>query len=92
MAVGAPAYATGHNSQAQAIVLDGAHSYIQLPANVARGSAYRFAAWVYWNGGANWQRIFDFGNDTSHYLFLTPSSGSGTLRFAIINGSGEQIV
>ena len=40
----------------------------------------------------DWQRIFDFGNDTSHYLFLTPSSGSSTLRFAINNGSGEQIV
>src|SRR4029078_12844396 len=40
----------------------------------------------------NWQRIFDLGNDTTHYLFLTPSSGSGTLRFAINNGSGEQLV
>jgi len=47
---------------------------------------------VRWNGGAPWQRIFDFGNDTSHYLFLTPNSGNGTLRFAINNGSGEQIV
>ncbi|HWH68275.1 MAG TPA: LamG-like jellyroll fold domain-containing protein, partial [Candidatus Sulfotelmatobacter sp.] len=92
MAVGAPAYTTGHNSQAQAIALEGANSYVQLPANIARGSAFTFAAWVYWNGGANWQRIFDFGNDTSHYLFLTPSSGSGTLRFAINNGSGEQVL
>ena len=47
---------------------------------------------MYWNGGANWQRIFDSGDDTSHYLFLTPGSGSFTLRFAINNGSGEQIV
>jgi autotransporter-associated beta strand protein len=92
MAVGAPAYATGHNSQAQAIVLDGANSYVQLPANIVRGSAFTFAAWIYWNGGAAWQRIFDFGNDTSHYLFLTPGSSGGTLRFAINNGSGEQLV
>jgi autotransporter-associated beta strand protein len=92
LTVGAPAYTTGHNSQASAIALDGANSYAQLPANIAGGSAFTFAAWVYWNGGGNWQRIFDFGNDTSHYLFLTPSSGSGTLRFAINNGSGEQIV
>ena len=28
----------------------------------------------------------------SQYMFLTPDSGSGTLRFAINNGSGEQIV
>lgn len=90
MAVGAPNYTTGHNSQAKAIVLDGTNSYVQLPANIAEGNAFTFAAWVYWNGGNNWQRIFDFGNDTSHYLFLTPSGGN--LRFAINNGSGEQIV
>ena len=35
---------------------------------------FTFAAWVYWNGGAAWQRIFDFGNDTTQYMFLTPSS------------------
>jgi len=92
MAIGAPAYTTGHNSQAQAIVLDGANGYVQLPANIAKGNGFTFAGWVNWNGGAPWQRIFDFGNDTSHYLFLTPNSGSGTLRFAINNGSGEQIV
>ncbi len=92
MAIGAPAFTTGHNSQAQAIALDGTNSYLQLPANIAKGGAFTFAAWVYWNGGANWQRIFDFGKDTSHYLFLSPSSGSTTLRFAINNGSGEQTV
>src|ERR1019366_1478765 len=79
------------NSQAQAIALDGTNSYLQLPANIAKGGAFTFATWIYWNGGGNWQRIFDFGNDTSHYLFLTPSSGN-SLRFAINNGSGEQIV
>jgi autotransporter-associated beta strand protein len=92
MAIGAPAYAIGHNSQAQAIVLDGTNNYIQLPANIAKGTGFTFAGWVYWNGGAAWQRIFDFGNDTSHYLFLTPDSGSGTLRCAINKGTGEQIV
>jgi hypothetical protein len=57
---------------------------------------FTIAVWVYWNGGAAWQRIFDFGNDTTQYLFLTPGSGSGTLRFAIsTNGNapgGEQIL
>ncbi|HEX9047579.1 MAG TPA: LamG-like jellyroll fold domain-containing protein [Verrucomicrobiae bacterium] len=92
LAVGAPAFATGHNAQAQAIVLDGANSYVQLPVNLAQGNAFSFAAWVYWNGGGNWQRIFDFGDDTSHYLFLTPNAAGSNLRFAINNGSGEQIV
>ena len=46
--------------------------------------------WVYWNGGGNWQRIIDFGNDTNQYLFLTPSNG-GECRFAVSNG-GEEFV
>jgi len=92
MAVGAPGYTNGHSSQAQAIVLDGANSYVQLPANIAKSSAFTFAAWVYWNGGPSWQRIVDFGNGTTQYMFLTPSSGSGTLRFSVTtNGySAEQ--
>lgn len=64
--------------------------YAQLPAGAADYKDMTVMAWVYWRGGANWQRIFDFGNDTSHYVFLTPSNGS-ECRFVLNNGSGEQI-
>jgi autotransporter-associated beta strand protein len=87
---GIPGYTTGHSGQA--VTLDGTNSYLQLPPTVANSASFTFAAWVYWDGGNQWQRIFDFGNDTSHYLFLTPSSDGGTLRFAINNGSGEQLI
>jgi len=90
LATGIPSYTTGHTGQA--VALDGTNSFIRLPPNIANSASFTFAAWVYWNGGAQWQRIFDFGDDTSHYLFLTPDSGSSTLRFAINNGSGEQII
>jgi hypothetical protein len=49
------------------------------------------AAWVMWNGGADWQRIFDFGNDTNQYMFLTPKAGTD-LRFAIKNSGTEQVL
>jgi autotransporter-associated beta strand protein len=88
LASSAPAYAAGYRGQA--VVLDGTNNYIQLPANIANSSSFTFAAWVNWNGGVAWQRIFDFGDDESHYLFLTPNSGGSTLRFAINNGGGEQ--
>jgi fibronectin type 3 domain-containing protein len=87
---GAPIYATGYSGQA--IVLNGTSDYVRLPAGIANSDDITVASWVYWNGGGNWQRIFDFGNDTSHYMFLTPQSGSGTLRFAIKNGGSEQIL
>ena len=92
MPVGLPAYVAGRNGQA--IALDGTNAHLRLPATIAPSAAFTFAAWVQWQGGGNWQRVFDFGNDTSQYLFLTPSSGSGTLRFAIKTNSAaaEQIV
>jgi hypothetical protein len=59
-----------------------------VPAGIMAGvTNFTIAVWVYWNGGNAWQRIFDFGNDTTNYMFLTPGSGSGTLRFAITTNS-----
>jgi hypothetical protein len=68
------------------------NQYVSLPPGVANGRT--FAAEVKWNGGAAWQRIFDFGADTTNYAFLTPMASSGKLHFAITtNGqSGEQII
>ena len=69
--------------------LNGTSQYVLLPNPVANAST--FAAWVKWNGGAAWQRIFDFGSGTTNYLFLTPRSSAGTMRFAItLNGGGAE--
>ncbi len=69
--------------------LDGVSQYALLPDPVANAST--FATWVKWNGGATWQRIFDFGAGTSAYLFLTPRASSGHMRFAITtSGNGAE--
>lgn len=72
--------------------LSGANQYVAFPPGIA--GLQTFMAWVKWNGGAAWQRIFDFGNDTTHYTVLTPSASNGKLRFNIsLNGiPGEQII
>jgi hypothetical protein len=87
---GSPVYTTGKIGLA--IDLDGTNDYVTLPAGVADTYDITVTAWVYWDGGNQWQRIFDFGTGTNQYLFLTPRSGSNTLRFAIKNGGSEQIV
>lgn len=89
-AVGAPTYTAGHSGSA--VAFEGTNIFLQLPPNIANSANFSFAGWVNWSGGAQWQRIFDFGNDQTHYLFLTPSSGGNTLRFAIRNGGAEQII
>ncbi|MGM0879911.1 MAG: LamG-like jellyroll fold domain-containing protein [Bacillota bacterium] len=88
---GTPAYTAG--KVGQAIDLAGKH-YVTLPEThpLANYDEITLATWINWKGGNQWQRIFDFGNNTNQYLFLTPRSGSNTLRFAIKNGSSEQMV
>ncbi len=86
-ATGSPVYVAGRLGQA--ITFDGVDDVVTLPADVANHRDITIAAFVYWNGGGNNQRIFDFGNSTSQYLFLSPNSGSG-LRFGIKNGGTEQ--
>jgi fibronectin type 3 domain-containing protein len=87
-ASGSPAYATGRIGHG--IVLDGVDDHVALPAAIADSQDISIAAWVLWNGGGANQRVFDFGNNTSQYLFLSPNSGG--LRFAIKDGEAEQQV
>lgn len=91
-AAGNPAYTEGKNGQA--IKLDGSTQYVQLPAAhaLAEYDEITVGTWVYWESGSQWQRIFDFGNNSNQYMFLTPRSGSNTLRLAVKNGGGEQML
>jgi arabinan endo-1,5-alpha-L-arabinosidase len=70
----------------------GAGQFASFPAGLS--GMQTFMAWVKWNGGGAWQRIYDFGNDTNRYTVLTPLASSGKLRFNISVDSipGEQIV
>ena len=88
MVYGIPSYLRGQSGNA--ISLDGSHVYLQVPAGTANTPAITVAAWVYWNGGSAGQRIFDFGNDPTHSLYLSPSSDTRQTRFAIVNGGAEQ--
>lgn len=92
-AVGTPQYAAGPSGFGQAIQMSG-DDYVQLPAGSASSTDITIATWVKWDGGAAWQRIFDFGNNTTSYMFLSPQSGAGTMRFAITTtgNEGEQIL
>jgi Concanavalin A-like lectin/glucanases superfamily len=64
--------------------------YVNLPNGIVSGlSDATFEAWLTWDGGGYWQRIFDFGNSTkgedtadvgSSYLFLTTNAASDPTR------------
>lgn len=71
--------------------LNGSSDFIQLPYTIANHDEMSISLWVYYRGGNAWQRIFDFGNGESQYMFLTANYGSG-LSFAIKNGGDEQLL
>ena len=80
---------TNDPARGRVLGLDGVSRYVTLPLSVA--NANTFAAWVKWNGGSAGQRIFDFGNGSSRYFYLTPSNSvNGRLRFAIKSSSGSE--
>ncbi len=67
-----------------ALALNG-EGYVRVPSEVVNYDQVTIATWVYWRGGESWQRIFDFGNGTGEYLFLTPANWSGnTMQFSIV--------
>ncbi|GJI97749.1 hypothetical protein RugamoR57_44670 [Duganella caerulea] len=86
------AWAAGRTGQASALVLNGSGAHASLPANIVDTVGdFTIAAWVYWNGGQTWARIFDFGCNTEHYMFLSPRTGRGTMGFvaSLNGGDGE---
>jgi len=83
--VNGPVWLTGAAARINsAVSLDGVNDQVNLPTGVASAiNDVTIAAWVKWNGGNDWQRIVDFGTNTTNYLFLTPRTNTGTARFAI---------
>jgi len=90
---GGATWAQGISRQGTALALSGNGAYATLPANIVDTVGdFTITAWVYWKGGQSWSRIFDFGSNTLHYMFLSPQTGSGKMTFAAtLNGSEGEL-
>jgi uncharacterized protein len=70
-----------------ALRLDGSSGHARLPSGLlANVGDFTVAVWVNLAAAAQWSRIFDFGSSTGSYMFLTPRSSAGGMRFAITTG------
>ncbi len=78
-----------------AVKLSGDGEYVALPSGIVSGlHDFTVSAWVNPSANTAWSRLFDFGNGTNDYMFLTLSAGGGPLRFAITtsgNGAEQQL-
>lgn len=99
-AAGGPASLVGGASfgagrAGNALRLDGTSGYARLPSGLLGNVGdFTVAAWVNLTAATQWSRIFDFGSGTGSYMFLTPRSSAGGMRFAITTGGagGEQTI
>jgi len=63
-------------------------AYLSLPKGiVAQLTEATIVTWVKLKSGAAFQRIFDFGIDTSTFMYLANSGSDGTVRFRIVSAS-----
>jgi Concanavalin A-like lectin/glucanases superfamily len=82
------------------IYLDGVDDYVDLPNGVVSGLRNAtFIVWLAWNGGACWQRVFDFGvSDRGENaagtgvtsLYMTPRACGGDSFTATADIGSEQ--
>jgi alpha-L-arabinofuranosidase len=81
----------GATISGNAVQLDGANDYVNLPSNLITGfTSVTFEAWFTCAASSGtWTRIWDFGDTNPSsgagrdYVFFTPKSGSNTFRYAI---------
>lgn len=73
-----------------AVNFDGTNDHVSLPAGVVGAlNNFTISSWVHLDAAATWSRVFDFGDGTDSYMFLTPSAGGAdVVRYAITN-SGD---
>ena len=63
-------------------------AYVSLPRGiVSQLNEVTIATWVKLKSSAAFQRIFDFGVDTSTFMYLVNASSSGFVRFRIASAS-----
>ena len=82
--------------------LFGANGFVDLPNGIISSlSNVTLEAWLTWNGGSQWQRIFDFGSNSGGengqgtgltYLLLTARSSGNVMHFAVTtNSAGSEV-
>ncbi len=65
-------------------------SVCPMQASASASPDFTFIAWVNRASTDMEARVFDFGLDATHFMYLTTNSNGNTLRFAIHSGGSDQ--
>ncbi|MBO5026443.1 MAG: alginate lyase family protein [Bacteroidaceae bacterium] len=92
---GAEASGTGVGRQAKGLfdrcVKMNGSGYLKLPEGILKGkSAYTISFWVNLTANTQWTRLFNFGNDVNHSMYITSKDDMGYLRYSIKNTTDSE--
>ena len=80
--VNGPTWIPGESGNA--VSLSGVNQYVSLPPGVVRSlNDFTISAWVNLSTRSAGAHLFDFGNGTNSYMFLSPAASAGGMLFAI---------
>jgi len=86
-----PATLSSNGREGSALGLNGDGGYLELPDGVLDGvKNVTIATWVNLSRVDAWSRIFDVGSVNGGFLFVTPSTHDGFLRYSSYTGFGNE--
>ncbi len=85
------------STRGKVLSFDGTNDYVKLPAAATKNmKGYTIMMWIKPTADNMWTRVFDLGDSTSKYMFVTLKSSSNGIRFAqTVNGNtvdNEQMI
>ncbi|MEJ7913479.1 MAG: LamG-like jellyroll fold domain-containing protein, partial [Chitinophagaceae bacterium] len=89
-------FAARAQAPGNALSYDGTNDFLSFPTGIVSSinADFTIEQYVFWRGGADFQKVFDFGKGTNEFMFLSPKGLTG-VRFAITitgEGAGAQII
>lgn len=84
-----PNYQTGGLNGNPIVRFDGSNDFLNIPLSVISGqTSFSFFTAFNWNASSQWQRLWDFGQNTTINGFITPRRNSSNLPLFAITTSG----
>lgn len=87
---GNPTWVSNLQGHQGVLQFNGSNQYVTLENSVSDLKDIEVRSTVFWKGGNQNQRIFNFGSSADKYMYLTPSDENGKVKFVIKNGSNVQ--
>ena len=89
---GGPAYLKDGYDGQYCLAFNGKDQYVELSKSLSDLRDFELSIYVKWAGGADGQRVFDFGRDAANCMYLTPKSESGKAAFVMVNGGKTESI